>query len=560
MKFRYVTEKLNQNGSTESAAAEFQQSDLLVGRGGSSHLILSHRSVSLVHAKISRQNDRLVVEDQGSLAGIRVNGKRLARSDLVVGDTLQIGDVKLSVTASTPDEVTLTQQVVVLAQVSEEQIIARQRSALALKSYFPSMRLLSLFLAFVVAVFFFFLPMLGSRTQSWSSGPISNSHKMIEGDCAECHSDAFSHVQDKDCIKCHNVSDHAKDLHTIVAHRPDLNAPCSQCHMEHNGDAGLINGDPRLCINCHGDLQSVKKDSTHQNVASFDSHPEFRIDVKSDEGKIERVSIDDKSKALDTSQLKLNHALHLKAGLRGKDGPMTLHCSSCHSLTPDLKTVEPINFEKHCSDCHTLGFDQRIPDARAPHGDDEGVYPALFTEYTKLLLLNGESEAATLPTEGFQRTLPGGTGVPAVVVDSANVSSVVDQAREAEKQLFTKTACYVCHNSAEKPKTEQTATNSHFHVVKPEVPTHWLKKSIFDHGAHEEVSCESCHQGTRTSSKTTDVLLPSVKSCRDCHLQESKQGFVKSDCMMCHSYHDALGFPYEKKKSIADYLSLIQGR
>jgi hypothetical protein len=514
----------------------------------------------LVHAKLTRQGERLLVEDQGSLAGIRVNGKRLARSELSVGDVLQIGDVKLAVTALALEEVTLTQQVVVSAQVSEEEIVARQRSALALKSYFPSITLLSLFFAFLVALFFFFLPMVGSRTQSWSSGPISNSHKMIEGDCAQCHSDAFSHVQDEDCIKCHNVSDHAKDLPKIVAHRPDLKAPCSQCHMEHNGDAGLINGDPRLCVSCHSNLKSVKEDSTHQNVPSFDSHPEFRIDVKTPDGKIERIALNDTAKAIDTSQLKLNHALHLKAGLRGKEGPVTLQCSSCHSLTPDLKTVEPINFEKHCSDCHTLGFDQRIPDARAPHGDDEGVYPALFTEYTKLLLLNGESKTAPVPTGEFQRTLPGGTGVPTVIVDSANVSSVIQQAREAEKQLFTKTACYVCHTSAEKPKSEQTATNSHYRVVKPDVPTQWLKKSIFDHGAHEEVSCESCHQGTRTSSKTTDVLLPNVKSCQDCHMQEGKPGFVKSDCMMCHSYHDSLGFPYEKKKSIADYISLIQGR
>jgi hypothetical protein len=293
------------------------------------------------------------------------------------------------------------------------------------------------------------------------------------------------------------------------------------------------------------------------DIPSFSEHPQFRVSVAEESGALMRVALDD-PKAVDRSGIKLNHALHLKKGLRGKDGPVNLTCNSCHELASDFKTIKPIKFETHCRDCHSLGFDSRMPTVQVPHGDDEAVYPALFTEYTKLLLLKSVEPVEQEPQPGFERTLPGGTGVPKPKAETVNATLVSTEARNAERQLFTKTACFLCHDFSEKPANEQTDTNSHFHVKKPNIPSTWFPGARFSHGSHEEVSCESCHTATRKSTKTSDVLIPGVKLCRDCHAQEDKQGFVKSDCVLCHSYHDSLGFPDEKKKSIAEYLSSVQ--
>jgi pSer/pThr/pTyr-binding forkhead associated (FHA) protein len=562
MKVRYVLQKVNQNGSTESSTSEFELQELLIGRGGNSNITLSGRTVSLVHARILFQSGKLFIEDRNSLTGIRLNRRRVARAELGKGDEFQIGSTKFQITALAGEEIELTRKAEEQQSSSEDEVVSAQLRALDIKKYLPSIGVLSVILFLGVASAYFVLPLLGRNAESWSSGPISNNHKIIEADCESCHSTSFVQVEDKDCIKCHSMTEHSKDLKKLVADRPEHNLRCAQCHLEHNGEGALVQTDPRVCANCHVNMKNLKSDSKLLNIPSFDEHPQFRVDVKSlTDASVTRVSLDEKDKLLDNTQIKLNHALHLKAGLRGKDGPVTLQCSSCHKLDSELRTMLPIEFESHCRDCHTLGFDQRIPDVQVPHGDDEVVYPALFTEYTKLLLLRGGiDKPVTGSTDSFERVIPGGTSGVQKSEESggSDVKAVVKQARAAEKELFTKTACYLCHTSSEKPQNEQTAANAHYRVVKPEIPSKWMHKAIFSHGAHEEVSCESCHDGVRTSSNTKDVLMPKIKDCVVCHSQEVKQGFVKSDCTMCHSYHDSLGFPPEKKKSIADYISLIR--
>ena len=561
MKVRYVVEKLNQNGSTESTTSELSGSEILIGRGGNSAITLTGRTVSLEHAKLLFKEGRLLIEDCNSLTGIRVNGKRVMRSELESGDSFQVGSTKFKLVGIQGDELELVRLAEVEVAVAEEEIVAQQLRALSLRRYIPPMRYLSLITFSVVALFYFVLPLVGTRAQSWSSGPISNSHKMIEGDCSSCHSKSFVQVEDSDCLKCHSMTEHAKDLAKLVADRPEHNLRCAQCHMEHNGDGALVQTDPRVCSGCHTEISAIKNDSKLLNIPSFDAHPQFQVDVKQGDGSVARVSLDDKSNLKDSAQLKLNHALHLKAGLRGKDGPVQLSCGSCHELSEDRQLIKPISFESHCQDCHSLGFDSRLPDTQVPHGDDEAVYPTLFTEYTKLLLMGGAvAKPRTGAEDKFAREIPPGTSgvVRSQKLTDKELAVVTSEARSAERELFTKTACYLCHSVAEKPSSERTATNTHYRVSDPAVPSTWLTKSIFDHGAHEEVSCESCHEGVRKSSETTDVLLPGVKSCQECHSQGVKHGYVKSDCTMCHSYHDSLGFPADKKKSIADYISLVQ--
>lgn len=551
--FRHVQERLSRNGSLEQLYSDFSVSELVVGRGGRSSIVLSSREVSLEHAMFKFEKGVLSIADLDSLNGVRVNGARGSRVVLRSGDRVQVGDVEFRIEIG-EGVVSLVQRIPgdsVASRAKSEVEVAEVIRKLRIDTYLPSMRVLSYTGLIVVFAVFFVRPLVTGHNQSWSSGPISNNHKLISADCTRCHSVPFTHVPDKECQSCHTMSEHTKDMAQVALHRPDMTFRCGQCHMEHNGDGALISKDVRFCVDCHSSIGALKKDPSVENVASFEAHPQFRISVSESSGRSVRVPVDDRARAKDSTPIKLNHAVHLKRGLRGKNGPTTLECSSCHKLDRDFRTIKPIRFEQHCAECHTLGFDERLPNSQVPHGDAEGVYPALFTEYTKLFVLKEGPLTIQLPKE---REMPKGTGGVSVVPPVLDTRAIAASAREAERQLFTKTACVECHYVTEKPASEQNESNAHYRVTAPHIPNVWYSAARFSHGAHEPFACESCHQGTRTSTKTSDVLLPEISNCRECHVQEDRPGFVTSDCVLCHSYHVSQSVPHGDKKDITEYL------
>jgi hypothetical protein len=325
--------------------------------------------------------------------------------------------------------------------------------------------------------------------------------------------------------------------------------------MEHNGDRGIVLKDERQCVTCHASMTELSREATVLNVASLESHPQFRVAVEVEAGgKPVEVSLDDAGRLRDSSALKLNHALHLKAGLRGKSGPTTLQCNACHQLEADFKSMKPISFDRHCRDCHALEFEEKLPGVEVPHGDSEAIYPTLFTEYTKLFLIGTKAMQDPKPA----RLMPGGPGLLSKKTPPVNVELVQQKAREAERELFTKTGCYLCHSYSEKSGEERSATNSHFTVTKPNVPAVWMPAARFGHGAHEEISCESCHEKVRKSSQTSDVLLPGIALCKDCHAQHPTPGHVTSGCVECHSYHDSQPIEGSGKHDLDVYLKFVQ--
>jgi hypothetical protein len=64
-------------------------------------------------------------------------------------------------------------------------------------------------------------------------------------------------------------------------------------------------------------------------------------------------------------------------------------------------------------------------------------------------------------------------------------------------------------------------------------PDRWLIRGEFHHAKHAIVACKECHTAA-TSHQTSDILIPSKKSCTECH---SPQGGVAQNCSTCHSYH-----------------------
>ena len=96
----------------------------------------------------------------------------------------------------------------------------------------------------------------------------------------------------------------------------------------------------------------------------------------------------------------------------------------------------------------------------------------------------------------------------------------------AEKTMM-KQQCAFCHTvtfpADRLPEVAPTA-----------IPARWLPHSRFDHSVHRPIACTECHKAL-ISQETEDVLLPSMKTCQECH-QES--GGARTQCVECHGYHD----------------------
>ena len=71
-----------------------------VGRDAKADFILDAGLVSRVHCRLTSTADKLIVEDLESTNGIQVNGKRVPKATLKVGDILSVGRVDLEVKAA----------------------------------------------------------------------------------------------------------------------------------------------------------------------------------------------------------------------------------------------------------------------------------------------------------------------------------------------------------------------------------------------------------------------------------------------------------------------------
>jgi len=77
--------------------------EMTIGRLEGNTIRLTERNVSRKHARLSRQNGALYIEDLTSFTGVRVNGTRIASpTPLREGDEVQIGDYKLVLRGDRP--------------------------------------------------------------------------------------------------------------------------------------------------------------------------------------------------------------------------------------------------------------------------------------------------------------------------------------------------------------------------------------------------------------------------------------------------------------------------
>ena len=385
-----------------------------------------------------------------------------------------------------------------------------------------------------------------ARNQNvYSAGPITSAHAMFSLNCAACHVQraVFSKtVTDQACSQCHDGPIHqAQQTYTPA---------CTECHMEHKGVARLAHTSEKACTDCHSALKTKngEKPKVEARVVSFSEsggHPEFTPKRPGQN---------------DPGTIKFNHNTHLKAPIRGPHGNVELKCVDCHrpmgtmqpwpyghtvpiadnannvalrtalAEPPNAHThvsskayMAPVDYYEHCADCHTLVFDSAISEA-APHDTPEKVREYIVAKLKEYIAANPD---AIHTSNALVAQIPNRKPMP----PPRNAAEWVSQhASDAELLLWRK-SCKECHSLTYPSETALPE------VPKANVTVRWLKKGEFDHGAHQMLQCVACHSNANNSKETSDVLLPAIQTCEECH-HSGGQHAAQSGCFECHTYHD----------------------
>jgi Cytochrome c7 and related cytochrome c len=397
-----------------------------------------------------------------------------------------------------------------------------------------------------------------SRHQNiYTKGPLSPAHAVLTTNCELCHvrtADYQASVPDKACLACHDGPVHnAKQTFTPA---------CGSCHVEHVGKVRLAEVSDSTCTQCHSNLKTNDGPPTiDAHVSSFDNqHPEFAAlrPGHSDPGTIN-----------------LNHYRHLQSTIRGPRGQVQMVCGDCHRPTNtegawpySVAVIQPasqqpvqvaatdlqqrkrrsiqagagaymasIKYVNQCAACHPLQFDSLINEP-APHDKPEVVHAFIVKKYTEFIALN--RQALRMPVLAIKDGMPPDltlsvlrpTGPTVRILADSPADWVQQRTAEAERLLWNKN-CKICHISTDHPGPGLPQS------VKAIILSRWFPRAEFDHQAHVMLTCIACHATIPNSQKTSDINLPGIALCRQCHKSAgaSRQA-AEGRCFECHSYHD----------------------
>jgi predicted CXXCH cytochrome family protein len=224
------------------------------------------------------------------------------------------------------------------------------------------------------------------------------------------------------------------------------------------------------------------------------------------------------------------HATHLDPrGVRSPlQGRMKLDCVSCHQPDASKRGFEPISMAKHCQECHQLQFEPAVTTREVPHGKPAEVMQVVDEFYASLALRgtpDSFQKAFGVPGEGLLRRAGAGT---AEREDALRLAS--RKAKLVADELFQKRVCATCH--------EVSRANDAWRIEPVRIPRRWMPDALFDHAAHGQAKCASCHDVAK-SKKSSEVAMPAIARCRECHAgSQPSRGKVTSNCLLCHGFHD----------------------
>lgn len=544
---------VNSQGQSEFSDIELGADSIAIGSAPDCGLQLLGAQIRARHAVIRSHAGGARVEAERGCE-FEHNGARVGRAALTVGDTLAFGDHRLTVLAP-PRGFDLALEWHPGA-ADGRYLATAYRTSLGETRLRP--RALAWVLALAVLLLAGALPLasyflrqhaepaaiaplpvaLATADSFWSSGPLHTAHRAALGDrCESCHAKPFEAVQDSTCQSCHkNAMAHVPAPHPDHAKFDGLR--CASCHQEHEEPSTLVVRQDSLCVDCHRDR------NTPVRGFAADQHPAFRLSLlQPDVRKMQdsfalswsRARVPAAPGLQENSHLKFSHQLHLNGDkVRPQGGGAALQCGSCHTLSADREHFEPITMEKSCSSCHDLSFDPSRPQQQLPHGDAAAVYEVLEAHFiSRAFGLERRSEAP-------QRRRPGhDTAGEACKNDAACAKAQAE--REAVRQ-FTQRGCVTCH------AVETFASSDprmRWQVLPVRLTGDWFPAARFNHQVHlrqgnaqGDAACVTCHQA-ETSQSSSDILMPALDTCLQCHGDAHAQQKFPLQCVSCHAYHPA---------------------
>jgi predicted CXXCH cytochrome family protein len=563
MAFRIRTIDQTAAGREIVRERELAQDSLTVGRAAECDLPLPDLAIEQRHVRLSQAaGGQLRIEALGTL-GFTLDGR--AASEATVspreGHELGLGSYRLELRAE--DE---TVAITVRQAQDRESRRTDATRGFALAGVLPGKRGIAWLALVVIVLAFLAVPIYSHLTRvptkpsidhpgavvmdaSWSPGALSDPHHALEKNCEACHVKAFVAVRDSACLACHtDIGDHSSHAKLLAARGPMswgegfqravatvFNKPgpgaCVDCHTEHQGAGRMAPTQQKFCADCHGTLDRRLKDTAIGDASDFGTlHPQFAalIQTAPNQAKPVRVSLDAHPKQWEG--LRFPHALHLDP--RGGVAKMAstigaergygraLDCKDCHHPTADGARFLPVDMERDCEACHSLVYDKVGSTFRTlRHGDIAQMQADLVAadRSPRPPIVTGRRRPGQYAPGGtYYSNFTGGSGVVA-------------------RAMSTDGVCGECHIP--------TSKGGRLGVMPVLQPSRYFAHGWFSHADHRQESCASCH-AAKTSHSSSDLLLPGISRCRDCHLgEDSRKAKVPSSCAMCHSYHPRQGAP-----------------
>jgi hypothetical protein len=539
------------------------QPGLTIGRAADNDIHLPDLAVEQHHIRIDLQgDDNLAVRALGTL-GFTLDGRMVSDGtiSLSTGGEIALGAARLAVAREADGSTSIT-----IRQVTAEEGKGDALRGFALASVLPSKRAMSWAFAGAILLLLLMVPVASHLLRApakpdptgktpgtvlldsaWTSGDLSLKHHSLQDNCESCHVAAFESVQDETCVSCHKqTGDHAS-MPRLAKGAPALSPGdalqwrigeglgkegplgCVSCHSEHEGPVRQPAGSEAFCSDCHKTLDKRLTDTQLSNAHDFGkAHPQLRPVYFASFGAAKPVRAVAGSVPAERSGLKFPHDVHMNA--RGGAARMAvslgqygkpLECKDCHSLTPDKASFKEVKMEDACEGCHSLVSGRGISGfTKLRHGDVKDLAEDLAR-------ISSGPRAPVSPV----RQRPGqiGSAAPAYRADFGRpVRGYIG----LSNALSAGGVCTECHLPTRGPTGQAD-------LMPVNLPDRFLTSGYFNHEPHKQEKCTTCHAAD-TSKTASDLLIPDLKSCRECHLGASAaktKTIVPSDCAMCHAYH-----------------------